>query len=138
MSLININIYRKNFIMNYSKCIIYKIKCKYETVPDQYVGHTFNLQKRTALHKSNCINPNRKEYNIKLYQIIRSNGGFENWTVEVIENYTECNILEDARKRERYYIEQLKANLNNNRPIITAEEKKEQMKQYYVNNSNKF
>ena len=43
---------------------------------------------------------------------------------------------EDAQKQERYYIEQLKANLNNNRPIITAEKKKEQMKQCYVKNSN--
>ena len=123
--------------MNYSTCVIYKIKCKDETIPDLYVGHTFNLKKRTMLHISSCNNPNCKGYNFKLYQVIRSNGGFDNWTVEVIEEYKNCSSLEDARKRERYWIEELKANLNSNNPLRTFEEKKEQLKQYYVNNSDK-
>ena len=117
--------------MNYSKFVIYKISCKDETVNDLYVGHTFNLYMRNAKHKSNCNNPKSKLYNCKLYQFIRSNGGFENWNIEVIENYTEYNSLENARQRERYWIEVTRANLIICRPIITSEEKKEKMKEYH-------
>jgi hypothetical protein len=116
--------------MNYSTCVIYKIKCKDETIPDLYVGHTFNLKKRTALHKSDYNNQNSKRYNYKLYQVIRSNGGFENWIVEVVEEYKNCISLEDARNKEKYWFNKLEANLNSNNPLRTVEEKKEQIKQY--------
>ena len=85
--------------MNYSTCVIYKIKCKDETIPDLYVGHTFNLKKRTMLHISSCNNPNCKGYNFKLYQVIRSNGGFDNWIFEVVEEYKNCKSIDDARNK---------------------------------------
>ena len=103
--------------MDYSNCIIYKIKCKDETISDRYVGHTFNLLKRITLHTSSCNNINSKEYNKKLYQVIRAHGRFDKWNIEVVENYTECNSIEDARNKEHYYIESLHANVNCNRPI---------------------
>ena len=119
--------------MNYATCVIYKIKCKDETRTDLYVGHTFNLYMRTAQHKSNCNNIKSKLYNIKLYQVIRANGGFDNWMAEVIEKYIECNSLEDARKRERYYIEQLNVNLNCNNPFRATDEKQKQLKELNKN-----
>ena len=51
------------YIMDYSKCIIYKISCKDDAVKDLYVGHTFNLKKRTAFHKNRCNNQNSEGYN---------------------------------------------------------------------------
>ena len=116
--------------MDYSKCIIYKISCKDETIPDLYVGHTFNLKKRTLEHKNRCYNQNSKGYNCKLYQVIRSNGSFDNWIFEVIEEYN-CKSSEDARNKERYYIEHLNANLNCNSPITSSEEKKKRIKREF-------
>ena len=37
--------------MNYSDCIIYKITCKNPDIKAIYVGHTFNLNKRSITHK---------------------------------------------------------------------------------------
>ena len=104
--------------MNYKDCIIYKITCKNPYIKSIYVGHTFNLYKRSLLHKSRCNNPNNKQYNSKLYTTIRNNGDFYNWTIEAIENYVDCKCVNDARARERYFYEELHADLNTYKPII--------------------
>ena len=66
----------------------------------------------------------------KLYQTIRSTGGINNWKFEIVETFSDCKSIDDAKNRERCYIELLNANLNNNRPIRTLEEKKKYNKQY--------
>ena len=111
-------------------CVIYKIRCRDEAITDLYIGQTFNYPARVANHKSNCNNPNSIQYNNKLYKTIRSTGGFNNWKFEIVETFSDCKSIDEARNKERYYIELLHANLNNNRPIITPEEKKEQLKEY--------
>ena len=116
--------------MNYSDCIIYKITCQNPDIKNIYVGHMFNLHKRSLDHKSKCNNPNSKEYNSKLYTTIRDNGGFNNWTIEIVENYVDCSSVDDARSRERYWCKELQANLNKNRPIISDDEIKEYNKEY--------
>ena len=110
--------------MNYSDCVIYKITCKNPDIKSIYAGHTFNLYKRSLLHKINCNNSNTKQYNSKLYTTIRDNGGFNNWTIEVVENYIDCSSLDDARARERYWCDELHADLNTYRPIISDDELK--------------
>ena len=117
-------------------CVIYKIRCKDEAITDLYIGQTFIYPRRVAEHKRKCSNPNSKEYNKLLYQTIRSTGGINNWKFEIVETYTECKSVDDARNRERYYIELLHANLNSYRPIITPDEKKEQIKQWQIDNPN--
>ena len=82
------------------------------------------------LHKNVCNNPNSKEYNSKLYTTIRNNGGFNNWTIEAIENYVDCSSVDEARAKEMYYCEELQADLNTYRPIISDDELKEYMKDY--------
>ena len=67
-----------NYILNYENTIIYKLCCQDLNVPYVYVGHTTNFIKRKARHKIDCNNSNKKEYNLKVYQIIRDNGGWEN------------------------------------------------------------
>ena len=62
--------------IDYSTCCIYKI----EHIDNDilvYVGHTTNFTNRKYQHKSNCINETSKEYNHKVYHLIRENGGWE-------------------------------------------------------------
>ena len=62
--------------------------------------------------------------------MIRENGGWDNWSVIVVEIYDTCKNSEEARTRERYWFEQLNASLNSIKPIITEEEYKEHKHQY--------
>jgi hypothetical protein len=115
-------------IIDYSKTVIYKIFCKDLNITDIYIGSTTNFNKRKIKHKSDCYNENKKSYNLKVYQYIRENGGFENFEMVIIEEYPSDNKKE-ANKRERFWIEKLKANLN---IIIPTRTKKER----YINNIN--
>jgi hypothetical protein len=123
--------------IDYSNTIIYKIVCNDLIITDVYVGHTTNFIKRKALHKSDCNNINRKAYNLKIYNIIRNNGGFENWSMIEIEKYP-CNDINEATARERYYYELLNAKLNSNCPGRNKKEyqeiNKDKIKDYYENN----
>jgi hypothetical protein len=111
-------------IINYSSTIIYKIVCKDLNIKDLYVGHTTNFIKRKQYHKSDCNNPNSTHYNYKVYSTVRDNGGWDNWDMIEIEKYS-CKDANEARARERYWYEELKANLNSIRPISSKEEQKE-------------
>jgi hypothetical protein len=122
----------KNFI-DYSKTIIYKIVCNDLNITDVYVGHTTNFINRKAKHKSNCNNINGKEYNFKIYNTIRDNGNWNNWSMIEIEKYP-CNDINEATARERYYYELLNAKLNTNCP---GRNDKEYKKEYYLGNKNK-
>jgi hypothetical protein len=116
--------------MDYSRTIIYKIVCNDVNIKDLYVGHTTNFVKRKNCHKSNCNNINTKHYNIYAYQFIRNNGGWDNFSMIIIEKYN-CNDKLEACKRERYWIEKLNATLNK---VIPSRIKKEYNKEYYDNN----
>jgi hypothetical protein len=122
--------------VNYANTLIYKLVCNDLEVKDIYVGNTTNFVKRQHSHKKDCNNPNSPSYQNKKYQIIRANGGWSNWTMVLIEKYPCSNGME-ARARERYWFEQLNANLNMICPIISTQEVIEQRKQYYENNKQK-
>ena len=115
--------------MDYSNTIIYKIVCKDITIKECYVGQTTNFTKRKYNHKSRCNNINDKIYNNYVYQFIRENGNWDNWDMVEVEKYDATDKL-DAHKRERYWIEQLKATLNKNIPTRTH-------KEYYKENIDK-
>ncbi len=72
--------------MDYSRTTIYKIVSCDLNIKDCYVGHTTNLISRRCEHKSRCNNEKDKAYNKYLYQFIRANGGWENWSVIEVEN----------------------------------------------------
>jgi len=103
---------------DYFKTVIYKIFCKDTNITGKYIGSTTNFNKRKYKHKSDCSNENN---NLKVYQYIRENGGFENFEMVIIEEYPSDNKKE-ANKRERFWIEKLKANLNSNIPTRTVKE----------------
>ena len=113
--------------IDYSKTIIYKLVCKDLDVKDLYVGHTTNWKQRKSSHKSNTNNSNSKSYNLKVYKMMRDNGGWDNWVMIEIEKYP-CNDENEARARERFQYEQLHASMNTQVPNRTDDEYKEYYK----------
>jgi hypothetical protein len=102
--------------IDYSNTIIYKITCKDQEVSDIYVGHTTNFVQRKHAHKQTCNNPNAVSYNCKVYRIIRTHGGWNNWHMEII-NFFNCADLFEAKQKEQEYFISLHANLNSIEPL---------------------
>jgi hypothetical protein len=122
--------------IDFSKCLIYKLVCNNLDVKEIYVGSTTNFTQRKKLHKNACNYQNNSEYNNLKYQIIRENGGWNNWCMIEIEKFP-CKDNREALARERYWFETLHAEMNVKRPILTDQERKDQYKNYYENNKEK-
>jgi hypothetical protein len=118
--------------INYSNTVIYKIVCNDLAITDVYVGSTTSFVKRKYLHKSDCNNVKREQYNEKKYIIIRANGGWNNWSMIEIEKFP-CNDNNEARARERYWYEVLQSNMNSIRPFLEKDERIENKKTYLKN-----
>lgn len=86
-----------------------------------YVGSTTNYNHRIINHKSSCNNETHKNYNNKIYKIIRENGGFNTFNHEILElgEYEDKKCLVN---RERYFYELLKPNMNLRVPTRSREE----------------
>ena len=121
--------------MDYSKCCIYKI----EHVDDEklvYVGHTTNFDKRNTKHKSSCCNNKETNYKLKVYQMIRENGGWDMFKMIEVEKYP-CNDKREAERRENEVMKDLKANMNMRKSFSTEDENKEIKREYYQSNKPK-
>ena len=105
--------------IDYSNTIIYKITCKNHQVTDVYVGHTTNFVQRKHLHKICCINNTSPIYNCKLYEVIRKNGGWSNWKMEII-TVVNCSNHDEAIQKEEEYFNILNATLNINKPTLKS------------------
>jgi hypothetical protein len=114
--------------INYQKACIYEIVCKDVNITERYIGSTTNLIQRRKEHKNCCNNEKGKKYNTFVYQFIRDNGSFENWDVVLIEQLIDCQDKQNLHKRERYYIDSLKAELNKYIPLRTPKEYREENK----------
>jgi len=101
---------------------IYKITCDSQDDDHLYVGATKNFDKRQSQHKHKMVCEDLTK-NIKLYTAVRKYQGFNNWTFEAIETCT-CDSYLEARIRERYWCEELNADLNMKRPHVSIEEVK--------------
>ena len=116
---------------------IYIIKSKDLSLHDIYIGSCKDMKSRRRCHKSRCCNEKSKYYNLKLYQFIRANGGFNNFVMEEIEN---CNT-ERLYQVEQHYIDTFNPSLNERRAYITEEQRKEHKKEsdkkYYGKNKDK-
>ena len=104
----------------YSTTIIYKITCNNPNVTDTYVGHTIDIVKRRLAHKNNACSEKSGCRHIKLYKFIRENGGWDNWTMEIVACYNCNNLMEAKQKEQEHYIE-LKATLNSVEPMKLKE-----------------
>ena len=124
--------------IDYSNTHFYKIVCKDLNIKDCYVGHTGNFKERKSAHKVGHFNANDKRYNGRsqhryLYDFIKDNGGWDNFDMILI-NTEFCNDALDARRKEREYIEQLNATLNQTKPYISKEERIEYRKKWTKDN----
>ena len=109
-------------IKDYSKSVIYKIVPKDISSDYVFVGITTNFIEKKEFHKNNCNKPNNKNDNYKkyysiLYDIICQNGGFDNYTMSIIEEYP-CNIKLELIFRGLYHHEILSSKLKSDQSNI--------------------
>ena len=110
----------------------YKITC--DDCPDYvYIGSTCNPIRRKCSHKFRCNHINDKNYNNRLYQTIRQNGGWEKWNMVIIDKEEQLTLT-DARIKEEALRKEYNGNLNMKKAYKKEEEFKEYYKEYYQNN----
>ena len=119
--------------VDYSKTHFYKIVCKNPEILPAYVGHTTDFTTRKNNHKRTCYNENDRHHNIFLYRFIRENGGWDNFEMILVKTL-KCESSQEARQKEREFKEELNATLNQVKPFLTIEEKKEYKKQWAIEN----
>ena len=111
--------------------VFYKI-CS-DNCNDIYVGSTANFKSRKMSHKSRCYNENGDKYNLKIYQAIRANGGWDNF--KMIQIGTRDNITKrEAEQIEEEYRLDLKATMN----TLRAYRSPEDIKMYNLESAKKF
>jgi hypothetical protein len=113
--------------IDYSNCCIYKIE-HIENESLIYVGHTTNFKQRKAEHKNTCNNEKNTRFNLKLYTMIRLNGGWEMFVMIEVEKYP-CNDKREAAKRENELMKELKSTMNKIKSFRTNEEILEEHRQ---------
>jgi hypothetical protein len=94
-------------MVNYANSIVYKLCCLDHQVEGIYVGSTTSFRKRKANHKRSCTNPSDKDYYQPVYQYIRDNGDWENWTMIIIRRYPYFTDKHQLRAKESKYIVKL-------------------------------
>jgi len=122
---------------DYSKGCIYMIKKldDYDNL-NVYIGSCCNFVRRKCEHKKYCNNPNYKPHNLKVYQYIRENGGWNAWIMVKIIDFP-CDSKSELNTMERRYIDEYKSKLNCNIPTRTNEEKMDYNKKYRIDNKDK-
>jgi|DEB0MinimDraft_10_1074344.scaffolds.fasta_scaffold13736_4 hypothetical protein len=121
--------------IDFSKTVIYKIQHK-EIDDLLYVGSTTNFTQRKSSHKGGCNNANCYEYNYKLYQTIRDNGGWDMFNMVIIKHFP-CQNFNEARTEEDKVMREMKSNLNMKRAYVSPEEKQEYLREYRLENKDK-
>jgi len=116
-----------NFIKK--SAVVYKITCNNSNCNDSYVGCTLEFTKRKYMHK------HQSKFNKQpIYQSMRNNGGFNNFTFNVLAILPNWETKKDYLMIEKHFIETLKPNCNNNIPLRTNKEwleaNKDKMKLY--------
>jgi len=79
---------------------------------DCYIGKTRDIPKRMALHKYYS-----KSSTYKLYEFMRTNGGYENFDYEILETDIP---KEQGNAKERHYYNLYTPSLNSNVPNFMA------------------
>ena len=114
--------------INFQNTVIYKIQHieKDELI---YIGHTTNFTRRKCEHKSCCSNEKSKGFNLKIYKLIRQNGGWE--LFNMIELYKfPCNNSREAEFEEDKVMREYKSCMNSQPAISKPEDHKEKCKIY--------
>jgi len=115
-----------------SQYIFYKIVC--EDCPEYvYIGSTKSFRHRKYKHKQSCNNINDKSHNLKLYNKIRENGGWDKWSINIIDEGNDLSLT-DARIKE----EELRVKYNGNLNTIKAYRSEEDCKEYYKEHNKEY
>jgi len=105
-----------NIIYNTSSvATIYKIYSKDQSIHDQYIGQTINFENRKFSHFYTTCWGQTKNKN-KLYEFIRSHGGWTNWKMEIIKRYPYCLNKYELERLEWYWWKTLGGTLNSVNP----------------------
>ena len=102
----------------YNNSCIYKI-WKHNFI---YIGSTCNFNQRMSQHKSSCNNIKSKSYNLKIYQTIRLNGGWDEFEKEIIKHVC-CENKKELHEIEGEFIKNIGIGTMN--CIIPARTKKQ-------------
>ena len=118
-------------VANYKNGKIYKIE-HLEKPELIYIGSTTQFNRRKSNHKRICNNQPDSQFNFKLYEMMRLNGGWDAFKMMIIKEFP-CNnktelLIEEEKHRKEY-----QATLNQYRAFLTDDEKK----QYYITNKDK-
>lgn len=98
-----------------------------------YIGNTDDIDKKICKHRSECYNQNHKPYDYKLNKIIRDNGGWDAFKVQIID----AVITEDRiplLEFTQYYMDKFQSvkSMNTYNAIISKQNEKEYQKQYHA------
>jgi len=126
-------------MLDYSKGKIYTIRYRGDDSLT-YVGSTINdLAKRWFQHKQSYSNEKRKDHKMKLYEIMRKTNDFDNWYIELWEEYP-CQSKNELNKREGEiirHIRTLNKKISGRTNAEYYQDNVEKYKQYCVDNKNK-
>jgi hypothetical protein len=92
----------------------YKLKHASDETKKVYIGSTDNIERRIRSHKSH-YNVQKKQ--LKLYSYIKSNGGWDAWTFEILEQEEIGGDDYKRYEKEAMYIKKYDANLNTIMPV---------------------
>ena len=93
-----------------------------------YVGSTFNMAQRMKQHKQDYKkNPEFK------YTIAKENGGYNNYTFEVVDTH-ECETDEELRIHEQIWIDKLNPIMNSYNAYSTQEETRRKNREWLEKN----
>ena len=128
----------------YENGVIYMIKHKTDDTKEYYIGSSYDFKNRCSTHKSNCNNEKSKDYNLKVYQYIRENGNWNEWTIVKLYDYP-CKNKNELHLEEQIAVKEYKSKLNSRVPARTQKEYcidnkdkiLEQRKEYRNNNKEK-
>ena len=95
-----------------------------------YIGSTKDFKQRKQKHKQVCNNINNTQHNLKVYQMIRENGGWDKCEMVPVEE-CECETTIQVHIREEELRKEYNAEMNSYKAYSTTEEKNEYNKEYF-------
>ena len=104
---------------NYENTVIYKIQ-HIEEEDLLYIGSTTDFTKRKSQHKSCCNRPVDAHHHLKVYVMIRENGGWDMFKMIEVKKFP-CADKNEAVTEEDRIMKEMKATMNSRGSILNVE-----------------
>ena len=119
--------------IKYENTVIYKIQHN-ENDDLLYVGHTTDFTKRKYQHRQCATSsPTHRAYGLKLYTMIRENGGWDSFKMLEIKKYP-CNDKREAEAEEDKTMKEMKASMNSRGSLLDKVKARETRLKYIDEN----